>query len=444
MQTIRELREDMEAMESTERQRIVAAVRSRALPLRTARDLDPLLEAIGDSRIVLLGEASHGTSEYYAWRAEISKRMIAEKNFSLIAVEGDWPACYGVNNWIKGKSPDRETPIRERLVQLFSRWPSWMWANREIAGLCEWLRDRNESLGADARIGFYGLDVYSLWESMEAVIDYVTDHGTKEELTAARRVFSCFRPYNRDEQSYAVAASFLSESCEREVVDLLQTLHAQRGGRLAAEAAGGDNEDRFSAELNALVAVDAERYYRAMVRSDAESWNIRDRHMMATLMRLLQQEGDKAKAIVWEHNTHIGDARATDMAEDGMVNVGQLVRESGAASFAVGFSTYRGTVIAGTSWGAPAEIMPVPEAWRNSWDDLLHEAGAEDKCLIFGQQLEPFNVQAGQRAIGVVYDPGREWGNYVPTVLSERYDALLYLDETRALEPLGEQSRVLA
>jgi len=411
---------------------LVRPIRELALPLHEVRDLDPLLERIGDARFVLLGEASHGTSEYYTWRTAISERLIREKGFSFIAVEGDWPDCYRVNRYVKGL-PDAGDSARD-VLHAFERWPTWMWANEEIVALAEWLRRHNDALPEDRRIGFYGLDVYSLWDSLYQVMTYL--HRVEPSaLPAAWRAFRCFEPYGEDEQKYARATAFVPNSCEREVVDLLTQV---RAGRPKHRDDG--REAYFEAEQNALVVKNAESYYRAMIRGGPESWNIRDRYMAETLDRLVRQHGPTAKVIVWEHNTHVGDARYTDMAEEGMVNVGQLARERHEAEgvVLVGFGSYRGGVIAGKGWGEPMRRVPVPPARRGSWEDVLHLAGSDDKLLLFGGGLADSLLEPrGHRAIGVVYRPEYEHhGNYVPTVLPRRYDAFLYIDQTRALRPL--------
>ena len=399
--------------------------------------MDPLLERIGDAHCVLLGEASHGTSEYYTWRASISQRLIRDKGFSFIAVEGDWPDCYEVNRYVKGYW-DSGNSARE-VLEAFERWPTWMWANEEILELAEWLSGHNDGLSKEGRVGFYGLDVYSLWESMEAVIEYL-ERVDPEAVNTARRAYKCFEPYGEDVREYARATAFVPTSCEEEVVEMLSEL------RNKLPEYRDDPESRFSAEQNALVVRGAERYYRAVVRGGSSSWNVRDRHMVQTLERLMWHHGKEAKAIVWEHNTHIGDARYTDMADVGMVNVGQLMRDQWGVEnvVLVGFGSHRGSVIAGAQWGAPMERMPVPPARQGSWEDILHRTGEEDKLLIFAEAededglLEP----RAHRAVGVVYDPAYErYGNYVPTVLPRRYDAFLYLDETRALHPLRMRTR---
>ena len=418
-----------------------ASLRRVARPLASATDLDPLFEAIGDARFVLLGEATHGTSEFYTWRTEISKRLIAEKGFSFIAVEGDWPDCYQVNRYVKAL-PDSGGSAEE-VLHAFARWPTWMWANREVVDLVEWLRSHNDPRPEAQRVGFYGLDVYSLWESMAVVVEYL-DRVDPAAARAARRAYGCFDPYYDDAQAYARATAMVPTSCEDEVVAMLHTL---RGGAGAFPADGRDSY--FNAEQNALTALNAERYYRAMVRGGASSWNVRDNHMVETLDRLVSHHGERAKAIVWEHNTHIGDARFTDMARHGMANVGQLVREEhgegpGEADgvMLVGFGTHRGTVIAGEEWGEPMQRMPLPPARPGSWEDVLHHSlDGENALLIFDGSgdggIAGLDRAVDHRAVGVVYDPRAErWGNYVPTIIPRRYDAFLFIDETRAVDPL--------
>ena len=406
-------------------------------PLDETEDLEPLLGRIGDARCVLLGEASHGTSEYYRWRARISERLIREKGFSFIAVEGDWPDCYRVNRYVK-EYPDSGESAREAL-RAFERWPTWMWANEEVVELTEWLRRHNEGLPERERVGFYGLDVYSLWASLQGVIGYL-ERVDPDVVEIARRAYRCFEPYGENAQEYARATAFVPTSCEDEVVSLLSEL------RRKIPEYPDDPEARFDAEQNTLVVRGAEAYYRAMVHGGASSWNVRDRHMAETLERLMRHYGPESKAVVWEHNTHIGDARFTDMANSGMVNIGQLLRERRGEEdvVLVGFGSHRGGVIAATGWGAPMQGMRVPPAREGSWEDVLHRASEENKLLISTDLAEEdgFFEPLGHRAIGVVYDPARErYGNYVLTVLPRRYDAFVYLDETRALQPLYVRPR---
>ncbi|MBV9108070.1 MAG: erythromycin esterase family protein [Gemmatimonadetes bacterium] len=411
---------------------LIEAIRARALPLEDDADLDPLMDRIGDARIVLLGEASHGTHEYYTWRDRISRRLIAEKDFDFIAVEGDWPDCYTLNLYVK----DWDAPgaSAAEVLHAFSRWPTWMWANREVVHLAEWLRELNRTRSDELKVGFYGLDVYSLWESIDVVTRYLerVDPALAER---ARRAYGCFDPYEEDVQEYAWATATVPGDCEEEVIATLSELR-RKGPDFRREGP----EAYFNAEQNGLVAQNAERYYRAMIRGGAASWNVRDTHMMETLDRLLKHHGPTSKAIVWEHNTHVGDARATDMARSGMVNIGQLAREAyGSDVVIAGFASHRGSVIAGESWGAPMQRIPVPEAREGSWEHLLHEASPRNKLLLLEglDELPGALERRGHRAIGVVYRPEREaFGNYVPTVLPYRYDAMLYIDRTHALHPL--------
>ena len=413
-------------------------IRDLALPLRDPADLDPLLERIGDARIVAIGEASHGTHEYYAWRAALTRRLVTERGFGLVAVEGDWPDCYRVNRSVKLR-PGADVDPRDAL-DAFSRWPTWMWANDDVVDFCRWLRDVNAERVEGERVGFYGLDVYSLWDSMHELVGWLRDNEP-EHVDTAVRALHCFEPFGEDGAEYAFAGRFAPTTCEQAAVDVLHHLCAERG-RAEAET---DLEARFSAEQNAAVVVDAERYYRAMVQGSAESWNVRDVHMVDTLDRLLAHVGTgtrPSKAVVWEHNTHIGDARATDMADAGMTNVGQLLRDRHGTDdvVLVGFGGHRGGVIAGSEWGAQMQRMPVPEARRGSLEALLHEELGRDALLVWardGSRPAELDRRLDHRAIGVVYRPERErWGNYVPTVLGERYDAFLYLEDTSPLQPL--------
>jgi erythromycin esterase-like protein len=397
--------------------------------LNTSADLTPLLNDIGDADVVMLGEASHGTHEYYTWRAAISKRLIEEKGFSFIAVEGDWPDCYKINRYIKGYSESGDNSLA--VLKAFDRWPTWMWANWEVAALTEWLREHNKAAGK--KVGFYGLDVYSLWDSMREMVAYLEREDPKT-AQLARNAIHCFQPYEDDEHMYA-RFSLTEHSCRDQVVTLLKEIRAK------AQHLDGDPEAGFNTEQNALIAVNAEKYYRSMMSFGNESWNVRDGHMMETLQRLMQFHGAGAKGIVWEHNTHIGDARATDMKRSGTINIGQLAREAWGNKkvYLTGFGSYKGSVIAGDSWGAPMKRMQVPEARRESVEARLHAESTQNRYLLFRDAAtrQLFQKPMPHRAIGVVYHPEHErMGNYVPSVMPERYDAFIYLDQTKALHPL--------
>ncbi|WP_306189711.1 MULTISPECIES: erythromycin esterase family protein [unclassified Streptomyces] len=420
-----------------------ARIREQALPLTDDASLDPLMERIGDARYVLLGEASHGTADYYRVRDVLTRRLIEEKDFSFVAVEGDWPDCQAVHCSVVAAPGAPEDPVE--VLEGFGRWPTWLWGNTDVAAFTRWLRRHNEQRPPGRRVGFFGLDVYSLWESLDAVLAHLREHDP-DRVEHALEAYRCFEPYAEDPQSYALATRYVPEGCEPQVVSLLTELR-QRAAR-AVTADGSLAE--FAARQNAEVLAGAELYYRAMLGSGPESWNIRDHHMADTLDRLMEHYGPDAKAVVWEHNTHIGDARATDMADTGLVNVGQLVRERhmGRGVVLVGFGSHSGTVIAADAWGGVPRIMEVPPAHAGSLEDLLHRALPDGRVLFVfphvqfqrppdGGRGEWFHEEHGHRAIGVVYRPRFEQvGNYVPTVLAQRYDAFCYLDRTHALTPL--------
>jgi erythromycin esterase len=420
-------------------------IRRLALPLDATADLDPLLERVGDARFVLLGEASHGTHEFYAWRAALTRRLIAEKGFSFVAVEGDWPDCWQVHRSVT-LAPDAPTDPA-RVLAAFDRWPTWMWANKDVVTFTRWLRRHNAGLPDDRRVGFYGLDVYSLWDSLRSILDYLREHEP-EHVEAAVAAFRCFEPYAEDPQAYALATHLVPTSCEDPVLAMLRGL--QQIADDAADAGTATRDEQFNAEQNALVAAGAEAYYRAMIRGGASSWNVRDRHMAETLDRLVghhaaRDGGDvtTVRGVVWEHNTHVGDARYTNMARGGMVNVGQLARERYGEDdvVIVGFGAHRGTVVAAGAWGDPARTMEVPPARPGSVEAAIHDA-VDSTSALFVVPPDPPGWMTGKRdhrAIGVVYDPDSEhWGNYVPTVLGRRYDAFCWFEDTRALTPITD------
>lgn len=405
-------------------------------PLNKASDLSELINDIGDRPVVMLGEASHGTHEYYTWRTAISKRLIEEKGFQFIAVEGDWPDCYKINRYVKGYK-DAGDDIKEVLLN-FDRWPTWMWANWEVAALAEWMREYNQSLPMDKKVGFYGLDVYSLWDSMREMVMYLEKEDPPTAETV-KKAIQCFEPFEENEYKYA-SVSLTEHSCRDKVLALLKQV------RLRAQFLDSDREASFNAEQNALIAVNAEKYYRSMIGFDNESWNVRDHHMMETLDRLMRFHGNGAKGIVWEHNTHIGDARATDMKRAGMVNIGQLAREHYGIDkvYLAGFGSYVGSVIAGEAWGSVMEEMEVPPAREGSIEHALHNEDSQNRYLLFNTEdaRRMYDTSIRHRAIGVVYNPERErHGNYVPSVMSRRYDAFIFIDETQAVHPLHMKER---
>ena len=416
---------------------IIDAVRRDAVPVDLETAAQRLLEAIAPNvSMVLIGEATHGTQEFYRIRADLTRALVRQRGFDIVAVEADWPDAYRANQWVQLRGSDHTA---EDALADFTRFPRWMWRNREVVRFLRWLRSENAERRADARVGFYGLDLYSLHRSMARVIEYL-DKVDPAAAKRARQGYACFDVFGEDVQLYGYAASLnIERSCEDEVIEQLVDLrrraaeYATRDGRIAAD-------EYFVAEQNARVVRHAETYYRAMFRGGAESWNVRDRHMMETLNRLMDFHGPGAKGIVWAHNTHVGDARYTDMSRAGMLNIGQLAREQHLNEGVVlaGFGSHHGSVIAGKSWGAPMERMKVPEARKGSWEDVLHQAGG-DQLVLFDQDniSDEIKKPRGHRAIGVVYQAESEsYGNYVPTILPKRYDAFLYIDETEALHPL--------
>jgi len=366
-------------------------VRQAANPLtRSHEDYDALLAFIGDARFVLLGEASHGTHEFYWERAQITKRLIQEKGFTAIAVEADWPDAYRVNRYVSGESADADAA--EALAG-FRRFPAWMWRNADVLDFIGWLRAYNDSLPSGAlKAGFYGLDLYSLHASIEAVLHYL-DKVDPEGARRARYRYACFEHFGEDPQAYGYAAGFgLSHTCESEVIAQLIDLqkrareYARRDGRIAAD-------DFFYAEQNARLVRNAEHYYRSMFRGRVSSWNLRDRHMAETLDFLVEHlalRGTRAKLVVWAHNSHLGDARATQMGRAGEWNVGQLAREKyGNDSVLVGFTTYTGTVTAASNWGGPAERKQVRPATPGSYESLFHNVSRDAGTPAFLLTLPP-------------------------------------------------------
>jgi erythromycin esterase-like protein len=416
--------------------------RDAAHELTGARsDYDPLLDFIGDARFVLLGEATHGTHEFYRQRAQITKRLIQEKGFTAVAVEADWPDAYRVNRYVRGASADCDAV---EALSGFKRFPAWMWRNADVLDFIGWLRSYNDSLAADAiKTGFYGLDLYSLHASIEAVLNYL-DKADPVGAERARHRYACFEHFGADPQEYGYAAGLgLSHTCESEVVTQLIDLqrraaeYARRDGRIAAD-------DFFYAEQNARLVKNAEEYYRTMFRGRISSWNLRDAHMADTLDSLVEYfalHNQRAKFVVWAHNSHLGDARATQMGRAGEWNVGQLIRQKYRHDCVlVGFTTYSGTVTAASRWGGPAERKRVRPAMRGSCESLFHDSGISAFLLTLPKRTP---VAMGlrepmlERAIGVIYLPESELSShYFHARVSDQFDAVLHFDQTRAVEPL--------
>jgi erythromycin esterase-like protein/predicted phosphoribosyltransferase len=397
-------------------------------------DYDPVLERAKEARFVLLGEASHGTDEFYRARAEITKRLIEEAGFGVVAVEADWPDAYRVNCFVRAGNDDAEPA--EALAD-FRRFPAWMWRNTEVAEFVGWLREHNDALPAGTpKAGFYGLDLYSMYASMEAVVSYLEEFDP-EAAERARRRYACFEQFGRDPQVYAYEAGIAgAEPCEQAVVDELIELRSMAGD-VAARNGSVDEDRHFYAEQNARLVANAEAYYRAVFRGGVESWNLRDRHMAETLDALvghLERTRGPTKVIVWAHNSHLGDARATELGQAGELNLGQILRERyGRQVLLVGFSTHAGTVTAASDWGGPAERKRVRPALGGSWEELFHKLQAPDLLLGTGD-LEGRRLE---RAIGVVYSPETERiSHYFHARLAGQFDMVLHIDTTNAVEPL--------
>ena len=407
-------------------------------------DYDPLMDLIGDAQMVLLGEASHGTQEFYRERARITRRLIEEKGFTAVAVEADWPDAYRVNRYVLGRSRDADGPAA---LGDFKRFPRWMWRNREVLDFVAWLRTHNEPQSAgSSKVGFYGLDLYSLHASMAAVLGYL-DQIDPESARRARARYACFDHYGKDTQSYGYTTGFgLTKTCEDEVIAELRDLQRRAEDYLRRDGFVAEDEF-FFAEQNARLVRNAERYYRTMFQGRHSSWNLRDQHMAETLNALsahLARRQPRPKLVVWEHNSHLGDARATQMGESGELNVGQLVRERyGSEAVLVGFSTYRGTVTAASDWDGPAERKTVQPALADSYEAVFHQTGIPRFLLTWqdARVVEELRERRLERAIGVIYLPKTErHSHYFYASLPEQFDAIVHIDDTHAVEPLDDVS----
>lgn len=402
-------------------------------------DYDGLLALCGKAKVVMLGESTHGTHEFHRARVEITRRLISELGFNAVAVEADWPDSWRVNSFVLGLNGD---PTASDALGGFKRFPQWMWRNSDILDFTGWLASHNATAGA-SRAGFYGLDLYSLNESMKAVLDYLRETDPQTARTFASH-YACFDHFGGDARRYGLfTGTGVSKGCEEEAVAALAELRRRRGAWLALD--GHDAQEAFfCAERNAAVVADAENYYRNMLRGDVASWNLRDRHMMDTLlslMRHLETTQGRARIIVWAHNSHIGNARATQMARKGEFNIGQLAREHfGNEAVLIGFTTHHGTVTAASDWDAPAERMAVRPGLPNSLERIFHESEIPAFWLDFTknpQAAEAFKHPWLERAIGVIYRPATERdSHYFMAGLSGQFDGVFHFDETRAVEPL--------
>jgi len=401
-------------------------------------NLNNLMDRIGDSRVVLLGEASHGTAEFYEMRARITQELIEKKGFTIVAVEADWPDAAHIDHFIHGTEPD---PLLES--KPFTRFPTWMWANHSVLEFSHWLKAHNEKINsADNQVGFYGLDLYSLFSSIEAVLSYLqkVDPDTAE---VARVRYGCLMPWANDPGLYGqVMITKQYRECEEEVVSALEDLLYKR-----MEYSMADGEKFFNAEQNARLVTNAERYYRTMYYAENNSWNQRDQHMFETLQSVLKYRGSQSKAVVWEHNSHIGDARATQMSARGELNIGQLAREEyGDKAYNIGFGTDHGTVAAASEWGGPMEIKQVQPSRIDSYERVCHEVSTDNFLLPLRKPLKEITrkkllAERLERAIGVIYRPETELqSHYFYASLPNQFDEYIWFDETRAVDPLTKET----
>jgi len=417
----------------------MSALQHLARPIADASHLDELADEAAAARLVCIGEASHGTHEFYQLRAQLTRRLLERHDFSAVAVEADWPDADRVNRYVRHRGTDRSA---DEALAGFRRFPQWMWRNRVVLDFVEWLRRHNATRPPTRRAGFYGFDLYSLFTSIERVLTYL-DEVDPEAAARARYRYECFEHYGEDPQHYGYAAAFdLSAACEDAVVQQLLEMR-----EMATQRSGDgelDDDDRFSAEQNARLVLNAEHYYRSMFRGRASSWNLRDSHMAETvdeLLRHLGRHGDEAKLVLWAHNSHLGDARATRMGWQGEHNVGQLLREHHGvdACYLIGFTTHHGTVTAADDWDDPATLKRVRPGLPDSWERLFHEAGPERFWLPMHDDAvaDALREPRIERAIGVIYRPESErLSHYFEADLVAQFDAVIHIDETHALEPL--------
>jgi protein-L-isoaspartate(D-aspartate) O-methyltransferase len=395
-------------------------------------NLEPLLRRIGQARVVLIGEASHGTSEFYRMRARITRELIQRRGFSFVAIEGDWPDAARIDHYVRHE----EYPPAEWTA--FARFPVWMWRNIETREFVDWLRAHNAGLPADRRAAFHGLDLYSLYSSIRAVLDYL-DRVDPHTARIARLRYGCLTPWQSDPATYGQAALTGNyRSCEEPVVAVLRDLRQSR-----QLYAGHDGERFLDAAQNALLVANAEHYYRIMYYGSRASWNLRDQHMFETLQNLLRHHGPTSRGVVWAHNSHVGDARATDMSKRGELNIGQLCREAfGTDAYIIGFGTHEGTVAAASDWDGPMFTKKVRPSLEHSHERLFHETAVPRFLLPLRHAASAdlrhtLSTPRLERAIGVIYRPGTELqSHYFQAVLPEQFDEYVWFDRTQSITPL--------
>ncbi len=402
---------------------------SKAEVLKSRLDLDRIIESSGEKRLVLLGESSHGTAEFYQWRVEITKRLIAEKKFSFVVVEGDWNSIYKLNQYVKNK-PDSLDSAREVLLS-FDSWPDWMWENNYIENLAEWLRKYNMGLPADEMVGFYGMDVYEQQDAIDSFLGFAQAYFPTYKAQIKHKL-DCFTNDNRDQWESDI--QHYDYSCQQGLIQVVNWIH-----ELVIKNNNPKDIDFFKAEQNALVIKNAEDFYRLNNSYGDAAWNSRTRHMWLSIKRLLNLHGEKSKGIVWAHNTHVGDVGATTKYFNGVTNIGRLIRHNLGQNnvFIIGFGTDKGWVSAGNSWNADMEKMVFPSAVEGSYEEIFSRIELPSFYLLFDyfdRSNRVLNQYRKHRAIGVVYYPEDEKYNYIPTILPWRYDGFIFIRNTNALE----------
>ncbi|WP_230975703.1 erythromycin esterase family protein [Acetobacter garciniae] len=418
-------------------ERLVAALQDYGEPLPALEEIEAFgtcFDRFGDARVILLGEATHGSAEFYRARAAITRRLIERHGFSIVAVEADWPDAARIDDYV------RHNARRPWRGPAFTRFPAWMWRNEDVAAFVRWLHHHNESCMADQRVSFHGLDIYSLGQSIHAVLDYLDTHD-QQAAKQARQRYGCLTPWQDNPALYGqMAIRAQSDSCENAAVAQLRDLLAQR-----LHALHDDGEAWFDAVQNARVVRAAEQYYRIMYRGTNESWNLRDRHMFATLQALLTHRGDAAKAVVWAHNSHVGNAAATAMGWEGQFNIGELCRMAhGDDAVLIGFGTDRGTVAAASTWDGPMEVKALRPARPDSYEHAFSRAGLACSLTEWrhGNPLlrEQLSTPLRERAVGVIYRPETELAShYFEASLADQFDAFVWFEQTKAVAPLGPE-----
>lgn len=403
------------------------AVLPSVYTLETADSLTPLIEKVGDSRLVLLGSSSYGTREFYDWRFRITERLIKEKGFSFIAVEGDMDGAMEVNRYLKGKKYLGKSP--RTVLRNFKFWPTWVWANEETADFIEKLLLYNGPLSEDKKIGFYGLGAYGLYESIDAIVGYASRNDL--DIGKIYEAYRCFEPFNNDPHAYAFLIPFVPEDKQEEVARMLTNMRSR------AREFQNDRDDFFCAKQDALAMQNAEEYYKVMLKGNRDSWNQRETAMAQMASELLEHHGPESKGIVWANITHVADASGADTGRHNIISMGQILREKmGKQVSLVGAGTYQGEVLAAQVYGAPVSKMELPPAMDNSWEYFLHGMQPKDKCIVFDE--DPLWVESKyQRDLGLVFMPAREYLNYIPVRLAKSYDALIFVDQSSALRPLA-------